>query len=350
MNKDNDINLFPLIDGLLGTSLNETCNKAQRLLIDSIKILDEAASEINSAITQLEEVDSQMDEFKVDQIYQKVYGFAGEIYARIDKSRSLDFFKKYQFYGSQFRSEFEENKDLGVVVYSFRRCCEYTFKDLTDKTITLVKPKLMNDPFDSLIMSWKENLKSFGLKDKAHLDCLSESFDYFRIRSFCANLKTKERDDSIARDILMWSHYAEEHKGICIQYRLKDKFIKSANIENGSTLFLKGIDCGSNKADVVDINDSKINANTAFFRKCNVWEYEREVRLISYNISTEENYIKEPINDDAKIEAIYFGLKCDDECKQKVASKLEGQNISFYEMKRDPQNIYNLQIDDYAIS
>lgn len=54
-----------------------------------------------------------------------------------------------------------------------------------------------------------------------HFASLAKSYQYYRIRSFCANTDTMKSDKTIPQNILMWSHYANGHKGICVKYRLK---------------------------------------------------------------------------------------------------------------------------------
>lgn len=90
----------------------------------------------------------------------------------------------------------------------------------------------MNDPFDSIANLWstESNLNNICTEEQ-HISSYSKSFQYFRIRSFVANKVTYDTDDNILKKILMWSFYANEHKGFCIKYRLAKHFIKQEKIQ-----------------------------------------------------------------------------------------------------------------------
>ena len=141
-----------------------------------------------------------------------------------DKENSVECYKKFWFWSEQLKQKGNlENKD-SIVVYSFRRFNEHTLSDLIERKITVCRPSKMNDPFDSPITLWGiekylNKICSHEGKDK-YIPYFSKALNYFRIRSFIANRKTYEADDSILKNILMWSFYANEHKGFCIRYRL----------------------------------------------------------------------------------------------------------------------------------
>lgn len=277
----------------------------------------------------------------------------GEIWSYLNYKKSLDYFKRYQYYLSQFQSEFEGYENDGVIVYSFRKCNKYTYFDLVNESITLVNPKLMNDPFDSLVTMWIDNYKVKDLKDNAYIEIFKKSFQFYRIRSFCANRETMDSDEQIPQNILMWSHYANGHKGICIKYRLKHDFIKKRITDPKAPLthiYLKRIDYENNDhtGEIIDISNENITADIGFARKHKDWKYENEVRLISYDATTESDIISLPINknkENAMIEAIYFGCKCSKYMKSKIKRLMKNtEDIEFFDIKPDTHNIYQLKI------
>ena len=110
-------------------------------------------------------------------------------------------------------------------------------------------------------------------------------------------------------NILMWSHYAGQHKGFCIQYHFSDQFT-NATTEKRTTR-LKEIIYRNNK-DALDITRSTIDTNIGLCTKHIDWQYENEVRLISYELGSSDLFCPVPLDDASYIKCIYFGYKCDE--------------------------------------
>ena len=157
------------------------------------------------------------------------YMLAGDIYTNVGEyARSLDAYKLYHFWAQQVRSHENLKNISSAIVYSYRSYNEYFLEDLINKTITCSSPSVMNDPFDSIATFWskKENLDRLSNLRK-NSDSYSKSFNYYRIRSFVANQTTYKADDRLLDNVKMWSYYADDHKGLCVRYRLGKHFIKS---------------------------------------------------------------------------------------------------------------------------
>lgn len=274
------------------------------------------------------------------------YYLAGELSAILgEMESSLRYYQAFQYYSCQLKSEFE-NFD-SVVVYSFRRYSEYTLQDLINNEITVSHFSTMNDPFDCIANLWKdeERLK-VKCKEKNHIKPFSDSFNYFRVRSFVANLSTMQVDDNIPKKILMWSHYADSHKGLCLRYRLSKNFIKenSKPDENGfKHMYLKKVDYSPTS---ITINRDSINTDLAFATKSIDWKYEDEIRLISYNSMQKDYHVGIPLDLDSKLEAVYFGYRTDDNNCKTIRHLLS--NVSAYRIGIDNDNLYNLIIQPYG--
>lgn len=65
-----------------------------------------------------------------------------------------------------------------------------------------------------------------------------------------------------------------------------------------------------------------ITTSNSFALKNKVWEYEDEVRLLSYNIKSESKFLGISLSEDesckSKIEEITFGLLCPEEHKKVI--------------------------------
>jgi hypothetical protein len=145
----------------------------------------------------------------------------------------------------------------------------------------------------------------------------------------------------------MWSHYAENHQGICIEYApemmnknqdLKDfcfnvEYLPSKEISfNVYELYAK---CSNNRNHE---QFSKLMRDLAL-TKSDDWKYEKEWRLIS----TKRGIIR---YDDRAIKGIYFGLKCGVEEKLTIRNILGNKPIYFFQMVKSSDG---LSIDRHAM-
>lgn len=267
----------------------------------------------------------------------KVYDCAGQIYADLgEMAKSQECYNKGAYHMIQLKSEFEG----GGIVYSFRSVNIYSLSDLITGSITVLHPKKMNDPFDSLFMLWasEDNLNA-SCRNKEHITPFCNSFQYFKIRSFIAN-KNLTSDNNIVRKVKMWSHYADDHKGYCVKYKLSDDFIKKGRNGDYTHLYLKRIKYQS-KGKAIDLVSGKMDTTKLLATKSHEWKPENEIRLIYYDSSCKEDFKQLSLNEGAEIEAIYFGYKCSDSNICNIM-KIVGKTVQYYKMDHNLSNIYKL--------
>lgn len=102
---------------------------------------------------------------------------------------------------------------------------------------------------------------------------------------------------------LMWSHYADEHKGVCIEFDVTDHRCDhlsavdydTAGLIKASDLFAWKVR-GSQSA-------QRVIWNAFFYAKAKQWRYEREWRDVARKSGAQDTPLK--------LNAIYFGLRCD---------------------------------------
>ena len=274
------------------------------------------------------------------EVLGKIYSLAGEIYSILElDNEALEYYKRALYYKTLLKTDIEE-EDY-VYLYSFRRFNEYSLADLINNEITVSPSKKMNDPFDSVINLWgSEEQLIETCKEHKHIKNLSRSFDYFRIRSFC-NGETEEA----LGNLLMWSHYADEHRGYCVKYKLSKHFIKQDENDSFEHMFLKPIIYRKDE-EKVDISElTTINTDLAFATKHRSWKYENEVRLIVYNPNKEDAFYGIPLDKDSCIEAIYFGCRCEQKTINTIKNLFSKSDTppKFYQMKLDRTDVYHLK-------
>ena len=148
------------------------------------------------------------------------------------------------------------------------------------------KPKELNDPFEG-----RFNLKGLSKETKNNI------YKKLNRTRICSMFKGKD-DQDFPNDFLMWSHYANSHKGCCFEFTLTNQYNK------GWTT--KGIIYGVQMPAPKDDSDNSIY--DILSHKTLDWKNENEVRAIKiYEEGKEGNSHFYHI----KLRAVYFGLSAD---------------------------------------
>lgn len=159
-----------------------------------------------------------------------------------------------------------------------------TLNSLLENSMFATNPLFFNDVFDSRNHN--------GDIDK--LEDIKESIENNRfIREHSTNMYRVVCLSEVSNSILMWSHYAESHTGICVEYNLAaneslsrwilpvkylDKPIDVSNLYNLESKYNKEIEV----AEIINL-----------ISKFNVWSYEKEWRIIFlFNINGINKYDK----------------------------------------------------------
>lgn len=129
---------------------------------------------------------------------------------------------------------------------------------------------------------------------------------------------------------LMWAHYANSHKGFCIEYdieKLQDSEnytfdVNRMKIEYKNEPPIIGLD---------DIYNKDGFLIKMFGTKSKSWEYENEIRLI-YSTSKRKEY------NPFALKSIYFGLNMDEKHQMQIIEGLANRDIRFYKMQRKAES------------
>ena len=121
---------------------------------------------------------------------------------------------------------------------------------------------------------------------------------------------------------LMWSHYADQHRGFCVEYDMSTSYCP----------IVESVDyVGNRRVRASDLYDWIIRGSASsckavfeayFFAKASDWRYEKEWRVLR----------KEKGRGGAPFEmsAIYFGVRCESSIRLSIAHMLEGRHLKFY--------------------
>ena len=251
-------------------------------------------------------------------------------------------------------------------IYKYLPINEYTFTNLLNNQIWFSSPLDFNDPFDckmfKLIKSREKKLVKF-FKKKNYSDFyinneVKEYRDNLNKYYQDADEKTKEiiaKDYPIScfsktkENILMWSHYSNNHKGLCLTFSsfvLNNSF-KYNNGKNKTLLSqLFNVKYKKKYAELDFFNNNKIRdcIKNMFKYKSTYWKYEEEVRIISDRYGAVE-FKKEALTE------IVFGCKSDKQVRKdiiKLIKKCNYPNVNFL-LATKKENQFGLTFEEIKV-
>ena len=180
-----------------------------------------------------------------------------------------------------------------MIIYKYRPINKHTLTLLMNSELFFAPVIHLNDPFDSKLDIDHVLINYFNsgkLSRTEFIDLLLEFEPYKRfMKRTCVLSLSANRDN-----ILMWSHYADHHKGICLGFD-KEK------ISRGFVDISDGVEIPDNVIYSTNVNDSidKLFTNsnnsislqlipriihTVLNIKNPLWEYEEEIRFTYVNV------------------------------------------------------------------
>lgn len=186
--------------------------------------------------------------------------------------------------------------------------------------IWLSNPKEFNDPFDCAMLIEDEAMDHNEIEiSKAKV------FDSIKQNIFISCFSEKGLLDKP----LMWAHYAESHKGICLEYDFAEIVLCELSI---LPVLYKNDFKGLNK--LYEKNKDEFTLN-AIYTKATDWKYEHEWRLLKFRKISEKGFKMDFI----KPKNIYIGCKNNSEELTKILiDYCKQQAIGLYEMKMKPNS------------
>jgi len=145
---------------------------------------------------------------------------------------------------------------------------------------------------------------------------------------------------------LMWSHYGDQHKGICIGYSVPEAAISKVSkvaYDKNRVVVVRDI-----VAMLARDGEAKQRVDHAVrFWKAPEWKYEKEWRVVG-DRGLNTNILE--------LDEIVFGLRCEDEVKFVLieAMKKRSRKVEFYEIRENGRSSKlkknKLNVDDFAPS
>ncbi|WP_176058974.1 DUF2971 domain-containing protein [Paraburkholderia sp. BCC1876] len=267
-------------------------------------------------------------------------------------------------------------------LFKYRSFSTTTLRMFSQAEVFFAKPSTFNDPFDCnpqvhVDVEWREverlwkavALKQMGRERAAqamasyrynstehgrHDDDGDGTASYlsYMVRDIDVHLKAQFKDYGVLSmasswdNPLMWSHYADEHRGICIEYETDDhrcKVLGPVNYRSSRFIHVSDLHLWLIKRSAAA--EKKI-FNQYFFAKAPQWRYEREWRAVSQINGAQDRPFR--------IRAVHFGLRCDVAIVTTIAKLFEDsrEDPKFYRVtpRTDGFKLGRYQLDGLEIA
>lgn len=220
----------------------------------------------------------------------------------------------------------------------------YTAKNIKSSVLIANSPESFNDPLDPVILPWLNIYRKTIKGNSVHTFAgnAQKAMEHFRIRCLSYDRGLKEKDNNIFLPIdqnieninpLLWGHYADGHRGICIKCKIKMEDLKRQYNTESSYIKLRSI----KYVKKLDIHQP-ITLSDALITKGKYWDYENEIRLIYYSTDQQPKHF--PIK--VEISDIYLGVLCEDSIRQEIQKAIKGTRIQLHKMVIDPNDVTKL--------
>ena len=209
-----------------------------------------------------------------------------------------------------------------LFLYKYQSFTQYSLQSLAENTVWMSSPASFNDPFDCAInldpkrlhesvahaleIIMKNTVVDDALKVSSELDEAAYAELRESLRAHMQKIGVLCLSET-PEEILMWSHYAEYHKGFCIEFMIDDTCLLGRlaqpvkYTEIYPSLSLKNLPA--------DAEESFIDV--CVYTKAKQWSYEREWRALA---PAGSKLYRAP----APISAIIFGARMPDANKTEI--------------------------------
>lgn len=201
------------------------------------------------------------------------------------------------------------------LLYKFQPFQDFRVESLKNDEFWLSTPDKMNDPFDCLGLHWDYDniVRHLSKNPKASEDISKEDIiglvkshvNHTRLTCFTSDLHNQP----------MWAHYADQHKGFCVEYDFRVLDVKDEMLTS-----LNPVGYESKKYDITNILKLSIDSALGeefdprtylmyllLLIKHTNWSYEKEWRILQPTDDGKSGLLKSKV----KPTAIYLGMNFD---------------------------------------
>ncbi len=222
---------------------------------------------------------------------------------------------------------------MTIKAYKFRPINKYLIDSIVSSSLYFPLPRNLNDPFDCRLDFSKSCHEIANKLDNERSALFREMAEHepikHNLRKGCEELGVCSF--SLAKnETLLWSHYADNHRGCCIEYAFPESFLKD-EIDDSKIMGVAKVAYDENPLSkwLDNITLAQMEMETLWpqltslllTQKSPSWEYENEFRVIRFHsgfLEIPQSYIRN----------IIFGMQTstrDIDLIKKIAHSLEYQ-------------------------
>ncbi|GIB61279.1 hypothetical protein VCSRO140_3541 [Vibrio cholerae] len=200
-------------------------------------------------------------------------------------------------------------------LFKYRPVNEFTLDIIANNRIYYSKPETFNDPYDTEYFLRSSKRRHSNEHVENYDQIVNRYNERYRdiIRS-TGILSLSQADDNL----LLWAHYAEDHKGICIEFERNpdnilgnDSSTKPVRYTQSYPSFERHVFMSAESSSVV---------HRILWTKSKHWAYEQEWRVI-----VNEGDTVKPLP--GKILSITFGMRCSERSRDIIKKLVSGTDI-----------------------
>jgi hypothetical protein len=235
-----------------------------------------------------------------------------------------------------------------IIVHKFRSINENLFKSIQSSSVYFPRPAQLNDPHDCQI----DLIAAFRLARNADQGEIARWEPHARriieIAATCGVFSVCVGDVAGANERLMWSHYADDHAGVCLTYQIPSVFaqrlIGMSPVHYGQDVLFEAL----RALDLERLDDIEVlkPVITAFLTtKAPEWQYESEGRLIAFDpglVRFNQSWLKQ----------LCFGLRTPAVSRRRLIELVQAnkyRECHFAELARSESGLFDVELREFSI-
>lgn len=235
------------------------------------------------------------------------------------------------------------------VLHKFKKIDKNLLKSLVHGEIYFARPERLNDPFDCRVDVFNALGNAIS---RSQSDVCARLKKLRAMKGFFDKVQEDLRDVGVCSfsleltNMLMWSHYADEHRGICLTYSFPESFFYE---NTDQILGIAQVDYAANPLSEWFIEKAPIHGSFEQFSislikkiltvKAPLWDYEKEVRIVRRNDGVH-------LLNRRQLKQVCFGLntpESDIQLINELIGKFE-YNVIMCKIVRDEENDFGFKI------
>ena len=237
----------------------------------------------------------------------------------------------------------EDKKKIPDVLYRYSAFSENAISGLTNKTVWFADPRSFNDPFDCRFSILESSPKSFKMPASIGVKIIEGVFnackkgeDYDSSKEYRDKLEKALTEigvlclSSSNDNMLMWSHYADNHQGFCLGFRtIENENFKVRPVDyEGKYIEFKIEDFADNMDGYV---------KDVIFNKASDWVYEGEYRIVIEIPDGEDSMRNVEWRHFMALDSIYLGYQMPEHCRDTIYNLFKSDSsVRIIEMEQVP--------------